>query len=161
VALGACVYGPYYAQSVSATTAWLGQQGLQELAAGNPSCKHLLGLCVAADAYTIPRLCQAIPTLAIGRAYDDVHCGPGWRLTAVSTCACRYEMFTCYLGKGDKETFAYAFMAVGEPYTLISTPPRAIGTTGMCLLCWHACNLPYTVLLSHIITTAHCWFIKH
>jgi hypothetical protein len=39
-------------------------------------------------------------------------------------------MFTCYLGKGDKETFAYAFMAVGEPYTLIKTPPRAIGTTG-------------------------------
>lgn len=39
-------------------------------------------------------------------------------------------MFTCYLGKGDKETFAYAFMAVGEPYTLVETPPRAIGTTG-------------------------------
>jgi hypothetical protein len=39
-------------------------------------------------------------------------------------------MFTCFLGKGDKETFAYAFMAVGEPYTMIKTPPRAIGTTG-------------------------------
>lgn len=47
-------------------------------------------------------------------------------------------MFTCYLGKGDKETFAYAFMSVGEPYTLVRTPPRAIGTTGggggLCLL---------------------------
>lgn len=39
-------------------------------------------------------------------------------------------MFTCYLGKGDKETFAYAMMSVGEPYTLVETPPRAIGTTG-------------------------------
>lgn len=44
----------------------------------------------------------------------------------------RYEMFTCYLGKGDKETFAYAFMSVGEPYSLVRTPPRAIGTMGMC-----------------------------
>lgn len=43
-------------------------------------------------------------------------------------------MFTCYLGKGDKETFAYAFMSVGEPYSLVRTPPRAIGTTGMCEL---------------------------
>lgn len=42
----------------------------------------------------------------------------------------RYEMFTCYLGKGDKETFAYALMSAGEPYTMIRTPPRAIGTTG-------------------------------
>jgi len=36
----------------------------------------------------------------------------------------RYEMLTCYLGKGDKETFAYGMMAVGEPFSLVLTPPR-------------------------------------
>jgi hypothetical protein len=44
-------------------------------------------------------------------------------------------MFTCYLGKGDKETFAYAMAAVGEPYATVRTPPRAIGTTGVACLC--------------------------
>jgi hypothetical protein len=47
-------------------------------------------------------------------------------------------MFSCYLGKGDKETFAYALMSVGEPYTLVRTPPRAIGTVGACAVMWTA-----------------------
>jgi len=42
----------------------------------------------------------------------------------------RYEIFTCFLGKGDKETFAYAMAAVKEPYYVISSPPASLGTTG-------------------------------
>lgn len=74
-------------------------------------------------------------------------CLPAWLLcVCVCICGgvvCRYEMFTCYLGKGDKETFAYAMAAVGEPYTLVRTPPRAIGTTGEPLM-WRWLQ-PHTV----------------
>jgi hypothetical protein len=42
----------------------------------------------------------------------------------------RYEVFTCFLGKGDKETFAYGMAAAREPYYVITTPPGSLGTTG-------------------------------
>ena len=46
-----------------------------------------------------------------------------------------YEVLTCYLGKGDKETFAYAMAAAGEPYSAIPHPPAALGTTGTSMRC--------------------------
>lgn len=46
-----------------------------------------------------------------------------------------YEVFTCYLGKGDKETFAYALAAAGEPYSVVGVPPAALGTTGTSMRC--------------------------
>jgi len=42
----------------------------------------------------------------------------------------RYEVFTCFLGKGDKETFAYAMAAVKEAYHVVPSPPGSLGTTG-------------------------------
>ncbi len=42
----------------------------------------------------------------------------------------RYEVFTCFLGKGDKETFAYGMAAAREPYYVITSPPSTLGTTG-------------------------------
>ena len=42
----------------------------------------------------------------------------------------RYEVFTCFLGKGDKETFAYGMAVAREPYYVITTAPAAVGTTG-------------------------------
>eukprot|EP00879_Flechtneria_rotunda_P022141 GHRR01023363.1.p1 GENE.GHRR01023363.1~~GHRR01023363.1.p1 ORF type:complete len:208 (+),score=33.28 GHRR01023363.1:210-833(+) len=43
----------------------------------------------------------------------------------------RYEMFTSFLGKGDKETFGYALLAAGEPMHIIATPPGSLGTIGV------------------------------
>ncbi len=40
------------------------------------------------------------------------------------------QVFTGYLGKGDKETFAYGMAAMGEPYYVIPTPPGSLGTHG-------------------------------
>jgi len=42
----------------------------------------------------------------------------------------RYEIFTCFLGKGDKETFAYGMAAVKESYYVIPTAPGSVGTMG-------------------------------
>ncbi|GBF93077.1 hypothetical protein Rsub_05688 [Raphidocelis subcapitata] len=46
-----------------------------------------------------------------------------------------YEIFTCFLGKGDKETFAYGMAVAREPYYVITTAPAAIGTTGTSMTC--------------------------
>lgn len=69
-----------------------------------------------------------------------LHKSPGMLIGWSYLLSCRYEMFTCYLGKGDKETFGYALMAMGEPYTLVRTPPRAIGTTGGAAKCSSVCG---------------------
>jgi hypothetical protein len=42
----------------------------------------------------------------------------------------RYEVLTCFLGKGDKETFAYGMLAMREPFYAVPTAPRPLGTTG-------------------------------
>lgn len=42
----------------------------------------------------------------------------------------RYEVFTCFLGKGDKETFAYGMATAKEAYHMIETPPGSVGTVG-------------------------------
>lgn len=34
------------------------------------------------------------------------------------------------MGKGDKETFAYAMLAVGEPVHIVSRPTEALGERG-------------------------------
>lgn len=38
-----------------------------------------------------------------------------------------YELFSCFMGKGDKESFAHALSAVGLPYHLIGTPVGSVG----------------------------------
>ena len=38
-----------------------------------------------------------------------------------------YELLSCFMGKGDKETFAAALAAVGAPYAVISTPLGSAG----------------------------------
>lgn len=38
-----------------------------------------------------------------------------------------YELFSNYMGKGDKESFAHALQAVGVPFSLVGTP---VGTVG-------------------------------
>ena len=42
----------------------------------------------------------------------------------------RYEVFTCFLGKGDKETFAYGMAAAKEEYHVVQRPPGSLGTVG-------------------------------
>ena len=39
-----------------------------------------------------------------------------------------YELLSCFMGKGDKETFAAALAAVDAPYAVISTP---LGSAGL------------------------------
>eukprot|EP00877_Chromochloris_zofingiensis_P001671 jgi/Chrzof1/11504/UNPLg00437.t1 len=46
-----------------------------------------------------------------------------------------YEIFTCFLGKGDKETFAYGMAAAGETYSVVDIPPGSLGTTGTSMMC--------------------------
>ncbi|KIZ05690.1 hypothetical protein MNEG_2267 [Monoraphidium neglectum] len=58
-----------------------------------------------------------------------------------------YEVFTCFLGKGDKETFAYGMAAAREPYYVITTPPGSLGTTGTSMSCnsrTHLCKDEFT-----------------
>ena len=38
-----------------------------------------------------------------------------------------YELLSNFMGKGDKETFAYAMLATGTRYTLASTPVGSVG----------------------------------
>jgi hypothetical protein len=38
-----------------------------------------------------------------------------------------FELLSCYMGKGDKETFAAALAVVGAPYTVIPTPVGSAG----------------------------------
>ena len=38
-----------------------------------------------------------------------------------------YELFSNYMGKGDKESFAHALQAVHVPFSVVSTP---VGTVG-------------------------------
>lgn len=38
-----------------------------------------------------------------------------------------YELLTNFMGKGDKETFAYAMLSVGEPVHTVSRPTDALG----------------------------------
>ena len=39
-----------------------------------------------------------------------------------------YELLSCFMGKGDKETFAAALAAVGAPYAVVATP---LGSAGL------------------------------
>lgn len=38
-----------------------------------------------------------------------------------------YELLSNFMGKGDKESFAYALLAVGSSYTAVPTPVGSIG----------------------------------
>lgn len=49
-----------------------------------------------------------------------------------------YELLSCFMGKGDKETFAAALAAVGAPYAVISTPVGSVGLRRTS--CRHACG---------------------
>ncbi|GIL84768.1 hypothetical protein Vretimale_14448 [Volvox reticuliferus] len=43
------------------------------------------------------------------------------------------ELLSCYIGKGDKETFAYSMLATGEPLWVSPVKPGSAGlVTGMC-----------------------------
>ncbi|GBF98544.1 pantothenate synthetase [Raphidocelis subcapitata] len=58
-----------------------------------------------------------------------------------------YEVFTCFLGKGDKETFAYGMAAAGEEFYVMPAPPAALGTTGTSMACsprTHLCRDEFT-----------------
>ncbi|KAI8468938.1 MAG: mannosyltransferase putative-domain-containing protein [Monoraphidium minutum] len=52
-----------------------------------------------------------------------------------------YEVFTCFLGKGDKETFAYGMAAAREPSYVMPMGPGALGTTGTSMSCNHRTHL--------------------
>ena len=41
-----------------------------------------------------------------------------------------YELFSSWMGKGDKETFAYAFEATRSTYSVVPTPVGAVGAMG-------------------------------
>ena len=38
-----------------------------------------------------------------------------------------YELLSCYMGKGDKETFAAALAAVGAPFAVVPAPVGSAG----------------------------------
>lgn len=38
-----------------------------------------------------------------------------------------YELLSNFMGKGDKETFAYAMLATGTQYTVSPTPVGSVG----------------------------------
>ena len=38
-----------------------------------------------------------------------------------------YELFSSWMGKGDKETFAYAFEATRTAYSVVATPVGSVG----------------------------------
>lgn len=38
-----------------------------------------------------------------------------------------YELLSNFMGKGDKESFAYALLAAGQAYHLIGTPVGSVG----------------------------------
>ena len=48
-----------------------------------------------------------------------------------------YELFSGWMGKGDKESFAHALAATRTPYHSIPTPLGSVGITGLvgCPLC--------------------------
>lgn len=65
-----------------------------------------------------------------------------------------YELLSCFMGKGDKETFAAALAAIGMPYTVISTP---LGSAGLRRAsCRHGCVAPAS-LLSWSASLAHAY----
>ena len=39
-----------------------------------------------------------------------------------------YELFSSYMGKGDKESFAHALRAVNLSYHVVATPVGSLGT---------------------------------
>ena len=41
-----------------------------------------------------------------------------------------YELFTSFIGKGDKESFAYALAATRSPYSVVHTPVGSVGQIG-------------------------------
>ena len=41
-----------------------------------------------------------------------------------------YELFTSFIGKGDKESFAYALAATHSPYSVVPTPVGSVGQIG-------------------------------
>ncbi len=60
-------------------------------------------------------------------------------------CWLAVQIFTGYLGKGDKETFAYGMATMGEPYYVIPTPPASLGTKGEAVLLLALAGLLTTV----------------
>ena len=42
-----------------------------------------------------------------------------------------YELLSCYMGKGDKETFAAALAAVGAPFAVVTAPVGSAGVQRM------------------------------
>ncbi|KAG2436436.1 hypothetical protein HXX76_006739 [Chlamydomonas incerta] len=51
----------------------------------------------------------------LAAAYMNMHGGLFW------------ELLHCYVGKGDKETFAYGMLAAGEPYWVSPVPAGSVG----------------------------------
>ena len=62
-----------------------------------------------------------------------------------------YELFSGWMGKGDKEAFAHALAATHTPYSLITTPVGSIGISGLVGPLRHRCHSLFarTALLSH------------
>ena len=42
-----------------------------------------------------------------------------------------YELFSGWMGKGDKESFAHALAATRTPFSLVTTPVGSVGLTGL------------------------------
>ena len=63
-----------------------------------------------------------------------------------------YELFSGWMGKGDKESFAHALAATHTPYHLVSTPTGSIGvpllvSLSPCPSAGDACRAPVLLVL--------------
>ena len=47
-----------------------------------------------------------------------------------------YELLSCFMGKGDKETFAAALAATRTRFHKIETPVGSVGLQGLARRCW-------------------------
>lgn len=59
-----------------------------------------------------------------------------------------YEMFSNFMGKGDKESFSFAFAATQTPYFMV---PHPVGSLGVMR---HYCRCCTAVLLCCVLPTA-------
>ena len=62
-------------------------------------------------------------------------CGRAWRALMLTTffnmeSDLYYELFSNFIGKGDKESFAYALAATRTAYSVVSTPVGSVGQVG-------------------------------
>ena len=111
------------------------------LQAGQPAC-DICGVSLCQAGYDQCRL--VAPTLhPWRRAWDALMLAAFMNLRA----GLYYELLSCFMGKGDKETFAAALAAVGAPYTVIATP---LGSAGLRRkACRHVIGAGDTACMSH------------